>query len=132
MQLLEPFTEEYVKWSMMKIDQTKSPDPDGYGSGFCKEAWGIVGRDIALLELFQNGKLLRQVDATNIALIPMVDSPEQASQFRPIACSNVLYKCISKMICTRLKNVVSLLVADNQAAFVQGRSMTHNILIRHA
>ncbi|KAH0651107.1 hypothetical protein KY284_031019 [Solanum tuberosum] len=74
-------TENDVKQSMIKIDQTKSPRPDGYGSGFYKEAGGIVERDIteAVLEFFHNGKLLRQVNATNIALISKVDSPEWAS-----------------------------------------------------
>ncbi|XP_075086065.1 secreted RxLR effector protein 78-like [Nicotiana tabacum] len=35
------------------------------------------------------------------------------------------------MICTRLKPAVSHIVADNQSAFVQGRSMMHNVLICH-
>ncbi|KAH0784377.1 hypothetical protein KY290_003975 [Solanum tuberosum] len=38
MQLIEPFTEDDVKQAMFKIDKTKSPGPDGYGSGFFKEA----------------------------------------------------------------------------------------------
>lgn len=133
MQLIEPFTEDDVKQVMFKIDNTKSPGPDGYGSGFFKEAWGIVGGDITtvVLEFFQTGHLLKQVNATNIILIPKVEAPEQASQFRTIACCNVIYKCISKTICTRLKGALNHLVADNQPAFVQGRSMIHNILICH-
>ncbi|WMV19961.1 hypothetical protein MTR67_013346 [Solanum verrucosum] len=82
-----------VKQAMLKIDQTNIPGPDVYGSGFYKKTWGIVGEGIndAVLEFFQNGKLLKQVNETNIELIPKVDVPE-----RPIACCNILYKCISK------------------------------------
>lgn len=35
------------------------------------------------------------------------------------------------MICTRLKTVVNHLVAENQAIFMQGRSMIQNVLICH-
>ncbi|XP_019258197.1 PREDICTED: uncharacterized protein LOC109236469 [Nicotiana attenuata] len=35
------------------------------------------------------------------------------------------------MLCKRLKRAVSILVAENQAAFVEGRSLIHNILICH-
>lgn len=35
------------------------------------------------------------------------------------------------MICSRLKESISVIVAGNQSAFVQGRSMVHNVLICH-
>ncbi|XP_049406353.1 uncharacterized protein LOC125870027 [Solanum stenotomum] len=96
-------------------------------------AWPIVGEDVtnAVLEFFQNNKILRQIYSTSIALIPKIDKPEFASQFRPISCCNAIYKCISKLICSRLKSAISLIVAENQSAFVQGRSMMHNVLICH-
>ncbi|KAH0704370.1 hypothetical protein KY285_018648 [Solanum tuberosum] len=121
--LLAPFPEKDVKTAMFSIDINKSPGPDGYGAGFFKSSWNIVGKDIteAVLEFFQNGKLLRQLNSTNVALIPKVDSPELASQYRPISCCNVVYKCISKMICSRLKEAISHIVANIQGAFVQGR-----------
>ncbi|XP_059311443.1 uncharacterized protein LOC132063004 [Lycium ferocissimum] len=55
-----------------------------------------------------------------------MDEPKYAvvpAQFRPSSCCNVLYKTITKMICGRLKETIRLLVAENQAAFVQGRSL---------
>ncbi|XP_075091778.1 uncharacterized protein LOC142171947 [Nicotiana tabacum] len=70
-----------------------------------------------------------QINATNIALIPKAEVPENAAQYRPISRCNVLYKCISKMICTRLKPTINHIVADNQLTFVQGRSMMYNVLI---
>ncbi|XP_019253857.1 PREDICTED: uncharacterized protein LOC109232545 [Nicotiana attenuata] len=119
MKLLEPYTEKEVKHAIFQIDQNKSPGPDG--------------KDItdAILEFFWNGKLLKQINSTNIALIPKITVPENASQYRPITCCNVLYKGISKLICSRLKEAITVIVDDNQSAFVQGRSMVHNVLICH-
>ncbi|XP_049361885.1 uncharacterized protein LOC125826574 [Solanum verrucosum] len=100
---------------------------------YYKSAWPIVGEDLtnAVLEFFQNNKILRQINSTSIALIPKIDKPEFASQFRPISYCNAIYKCISKLICSRLKSAISLIVAENQSTFVQGRSMMHNVLICH-
>lgn len=133
MDLLKEYSAEEVKTAMFRIDSNKSPGPDGFGSGFFKAAWSIVGEDIskAVLEFFRNGKFLKQLNATNISLIPRTSAPALASQYRPISCCNVLYKCISNLICTRLKKAINHIVAENQSAFVQDRSMLYNVLICH-
>ncbi|KAM3204397.1 hypothetical protein P3L10_027806 [Capsicum annuum] len=43
-----------VKKAMFQIDSNKSLGPNGYGSGFYKAAWSIVGQDVisAVLEFF--------------------------------------------------------------------------------
>lgn len=55
-----------------------------------------------------------------------MEAPETVSQYRPIACCNVLVH-----IWLRLKKAKDYLAAENQAVFVQGRSMVQNILIYH-
>lgn len=48
----------------------------------------------------------------------------------PIACCNVLYKCIiNKMICNKLKHVLPDLISENQDAFVHERYIVHNIIV---
>lgn len=107
--LLKSYYEMEVKQAMFKIDSNKSPGPDRYGSGFFKSTWDIIGKDIieAVLTFLNNGKLLRQLNTTNIALIPKVKVPESTSQYRPIAYCNILYKCISKLLSSRLKIAVN-------------------------
>ncbi|KAH0735285.1 hypothetical protein KY285_010992 [Solanum tuberosum] len=133
MGLIRTYTRAEVKQAMFGIDINKSPGPDGYGSGFFKEAWCLIGEDItqAVLQFLENGKLLTQINATVISLIPKVKAPVLASQFRPISCCNVIYKCISKVLCLRLKAILPSLVDGTQAAFVEGRSLVHNVLICH-
>lgn len=71
--------------------------PDGYKSSFYKLAWEEIGEDIieAVQQFFENGKLLKELNCTTLTLIPKVDSPTSVMDFRPIACCNVLYKCIT-------------------------------------
>lgn len=64
-------------------------------------------------------------------MIPKVPVPQNAGQYRPILCCNVVYKTISNLICKRLKEIIGSLVAENQATFVRGRSLVHNVLIYH-
>lgn len=66
-----------------------------------------------------------------ISLIPKVDNPEMASQFRPLSYYNTLYKCISKLLCSRLAYVLPDIVNPAQAAFVKERSLIQNVLVYH-
>ncbi|GKA24782.1 hypothetical protein Tco_0710815 [Tanacetum coccineum] len=120
-----------IKNAMFSMGNEKSPGPDGFTAAFFKEAWEIVGKDVILAvhEFFINGKLLKKMKHTIIALIPKVSPPVRVNDFRPISCCNVLFKCISKIIANRIKSSLKVLISPNQSAFVPGRSIADNILL---
>nr|XP_043620313.1 uncharacterized protein LOC122592176 [Erigeron canadensis] len=124
-------TDEEIKEAMFEIDSNKASGPDGYTSGFFKKAWVVIGKDVcnAVREFFINGKLLGEVNATLVALIPNITTPNKVSDFRPIACCNVIYKCISKILTKRIQNVLGKIVHIIQSSFVLGRHIQDNILI---
>ncbi|GKF47149.1 hypothetical protein Tco_0136951, partial [Tanacetum coccineum] len=61
-----------IKNAMFSMGNKKSPGPDGFTAAFFKEVWDIVGNDVMLVvsEFFINGKLLKELNHTIIALIP--------------------------------------------------------------
>ncbi|GJV43271.1 putative RNA-directed DNA polymerase [Tanacetum coccineum] len=124
-------TDREIKEAMFSMGDEKSPGPDGFSAAFFKEAWHIVGVDVinAIREFFTNGKLLKELNHTIIALIPKVNAPSRINDYRPISCCNVLYKCISKIIANRIKHCLTNLVSPNQSAFIPGRSIADNILL---
>ncbi|KAL0292748.1 UNVERIFIED_CONTAM: hypothetical protein Sradi_6975500 [Sesamum radiatum] len=127
----QPVTPNKIKTAVFDIDEVKAPGPDGYSSGFFKAAWPIVGEELtrAVLEFFQTRRLLKQINATLISLIPKVANPTTVTEFRPISCCNVLYKTITKILVQRMRTVLDLLISPSQNAFVPGRSIGDNILL---
>ncbi|GJY27406.1 reverse transcriptase domain-containing protein [Tanacetum coccineum] len=70
--MTRPVTRQEVKSALFSMGNDKSPGPDGYTAAFFKESWDIVADDFvaAVCEFFINGKLLRELNHTIIALIP--------------------------------------------------------------
>ena len=128
---MKPFSEADIKAALFSIPSHKSPGPVGYNSGFFKATWDIVGTDItkAILGFFEHRNPLKEWRNTRITLIPKCANPANAADYRLIACCNTLYKCISKMLCNRLRSILPILVHDNQTAFIEGRYITHNVMI---
>nr|KAJ0221381.1 hypothetical protein LSAT_V11C200050580 [Lactuca sativa] len=129
--MVKDVTNEEIKAVLFDIDDDKAPGPDGFSSKFFKKAWMIVGDDFcfAVKEFFLSKKILKEVNATVIALVPKVPTPGKVGDYRPISCCNVLYKCISKVIINRIREHLGCLVSDNQSAFIPGRSILDNILL---
>ncbi|XP_022040603.1 uncharacterized protein LOC110943155 [Helianthus annuus] len=129
--MIRPVTREEVKAAMFSIADNKAPGPDGYTSVFFKKAWDVVGDEVstAILQFFENGKLLQQVNHTIIALIPKVSTPASVLEYRPISCCNVILKCISKILSERIKGSLGSLVDISQSAFIPGRKISDNILL---
>ncbi|XP_070017036.1 uncharacterized protein [Nicotiana sylvestris] len=77
LKLVRDYIEKDVKTAMFSIDVNKSSCPDGYGNDFFRKAFHIVGEEVTnvVLKFLRNGKLLRQINSTLIALIPKVPEP---------------------------------------------------------
>ncbi|GJY00806.1 methylenetetrahydrofolate reductase 1 [Tanacetum coccineum] len=104
--MTKPITNEEIKRAMFGIVDDKAPGPDGFTFTFFKKGWDVVGQAIckAVRDFFDNGKLLKEVNHTFLALIP---------------------KILTNRIIEGIKEVAS----DNQSAFVMGRRISNNILI---
>ncbi|KAL2897478.1 LINE-1 retrotransposable element ORF2 protein [Bienertia sinuspersici] len=129
--LTREFTDSEIKQALLSIPGAKAPGPDGFNSTFYKEAWPHIGEDLckAIRDFFTHGKMLKQINCTKLTLIPKVPNPQSVSEFRPIACCNTIYKVITKLICTRLKPLLPHIISSNQAGFIKGRQIFHNISI---
>lgn len=123
--LMREVTEEEIRDILFAMPSNKAPGPDGYPVEFYKLASSTVGHDLilAIQEFFRNGRLLKDLNTTVIALIPK--TPEAASlvDYRPISCCNLTYKIISKVLANRLKPLLLECISPNQAAFLSGRSL---------
>ncbi|XP_062080586.1 uncharacterized protein LOC133785355 [Humulus lupulus] len=119
--LIKPFTYQEVCSAMFSINSVKSPSSDGYGAGFFKSLWKDIGKEVfvAVLDFFTSGRNPPLLNDTILSLIPKVDQPSNATEYRPIACCNSIYKCISKMLCNRLATVLPSLINLNQGAFIK-------------
>ncbi|GJV95333.1 reverse transcriptase domain-containing protein [Tanacetum coccineum] len=70
--MVRPVTDEEIKAVMFSIGDERAPGPDGFSSAFFKKGWDIVGLDVchAIRDYFVNGRLLKEINHTFIALIP--------------------------------------------------------------
>ncbi|KAL0444348.1 UNVERIFIED_CONTAM: hypothetical protein Slati_2157500 [Sesamum latifolium] len=91
--MIRPVERNEVNEAIFDIAEDKALGPDGFSSAFYKAAWSVIGDEIteAVQEFFRSGKLLKQVNATILSLIPQVANPTTVTEFRSILCCNVLY-----------------------------------------
>ncbi|XP_074266930.1 uncharacterized protein LOC141590222 [Silene latifolia] len=110
--------------ALFSIDENKAPSLD---------TWARTGTTInsVVLEFFETGRMNRGMNSTIISLIPNMSCPNSVLDYRPISCCNTLYKVISKILTSRLKNAMPSLVGAEQAASVAGRSIFDNSLLNN-
>ena len=111
--------------------ELKAPGPDGFNGLFYQKFWEVVNKDVkeAVKSFFINGRMLKELNATEIVLIPKVKGPEEVTQFRPISLCNFAYKVISKIMVNRMQERMGEIITENQSAFLAGRQIQDNILV---
>eukprot|EP00253_Pinus_taeda_P016766 PITA_16766 len=71
------------------------------------------------------------LNATFMALIPKTEEANTPDKYRSIALCNVIYKIVSKVISTRLKPLLPLIISPEQSGYVEGRQITNGIILTH-
>lgn len=132
--LIMNFSDKEVFDTLKHMGKGKSPGPDGFSLEFYLPSWSVVGRDVvsAILFFFSNLHMPRFVNSTAISLVLKFPGASKVTDFRPISCCNILYKCISKMLTSRLKRIIPSIISDNQCAFVPKRNIGDNIMLAQA
>lgn len=98
-----------------------------------KKNWTLVGHAVCEFVkcMWQEVNIISSINSTLLVLISKVDKLEFILQFRPIALSNIIYKCLTKVVGNRIKPLLDKCISPLQARFVPGRHIQDNIIIAH-
>jgi len=131
LKMVEAFSEEEVKESVWHCEGSKSPGPDGFNFNFIKANWETLKEDImeAVRSFHETGSFPKGCNTSFIALVSKVKDPITIDQFRPISLVGAMYKIITKVMSHRIKGVISMVIDENQSAFMKGRGMFESVVI---
>ncbi|XP_020705561.1 uncharacterized protein LOC110116355 [Dendrobium catenatum] len=129
--LSREFTVEEIDLVIQNLGKNIDPGSDGVTFSFIKFYWKIINEDFvkALNHFFNQGSMDCNWKDTLVVLIPKVSNPLLPSNYRPISLCNSVYKVAAKVILNRLMSVIPMLISDEQATFIRGRSISDHILI---
>jgi hypothetical protein len=116
--LEEPFEEREV---IKGMDGDKAPGPDGFSMAFFKDCWEIIKGDFMAVfsEFHEQGKFVKCINSTFIALIPKRHGAKEIKDFRPISLVSGIYKIISKVLANRMRRVMDRVISKPQNAFIK-------------
>lgn len=131
--LLRPIGDLEIKQVVHELGGVKAPGPDGYHGVFYQQSWEVVQQAVIgmVQDFFAHRISMRELNQTNLVLLPKVDVPESVGHFRPISLCNFSYKVISKIIANRMRSLMPQIITKQQRAFVPGRQIQDNIFIVH-
>lgn len=108
-----------------------APGPNGFPIPFYIHFWDVIQSDLtgAVHAFFLGLQLPKAWTATALTLIPKVPNATRIEQLCPISLSNVGHKIISRILNNRLAPILPLIIREEQAGFIKGRSIHANIAL---
>ncbi|KAL0290173.1 UNVERIFIED_CONTAM: putative ribonuclease H protein, partial [Sesamum radiatum] len=99
--IIRPVTSDEVKTAFFDIEEDKAPGPDRFSSGFFKAAWSVVGEEVskAITDFFKTGRLLKQLNATLLTLIPKVRNPQSVVESGLYVVAMLSTKLLPRSLC---------------------------------
>lgn len=94
----------------------------------------IMKEDVVGLinEFHANGKLPKAITASFFTLIPKKDNPQSLGEYRLNCFVGCMYKILSKLMASRLKQVMGKLISNHQSAFLPGRNIIDGVIVLNA
>ncbi|XP_042491954.1 uncharacterized protein LOC122071646 [Macadamia integrifolia] len=73
------------------------------------------------------GRIPNGVNNNFLTLIPKVEGAQLLDKFHPICMANFYYKVLSKIMASRLSNLLPKLISEEQGAFQKGKIISSNV-----
>lgn len=104
---------------------TKALSLDSFSGWFYQSNWDLLGSELCNMvhSFYSQGYLLKEINRTNIVLIPKYFNPITLAQYKPITLCNFVYKVISKTVVNHLKLWMNSLILLNQTTFIPSRAI---------
>ena len=121
-----PLTEAEIEMAIKSMPGHKAPGPDGFTAAFYQIAPASFAK--ILLKVFQyqlgRGQLLPKQRKSCAVLLHKKGPRSVPGNYRPIALVQVDVKILSRVLTSRLRSVLNVLIDPDQTGFVRGRSIT--------
>jgi len=131
--LLKSTNMQEVEDAVHQLKAGKAPGPDGFTSNFFHHFWDLI--KVEVWQVVEESRTLRWMylglNATFIALVPKAEESNTPDKYRPIALCNIIYKIVSKVIATRLKPLLPLIISPEQSGYVEGWQIMDGIILTH-
>lgn len=129
-----PITVEEVKEAIDRLNNGKSPGPDGLGAALYKAFKGVIAPVLTEVynEAYEKKHLPPSFLSAHTVLIPKTEDPiklRDVTSYRPISLTNIDYKILMKVLANRLQTVMKDLVGPHQTCGIKGRTIMTNIHI---
>ncbi|GJU88931.1 putative RNA-directed DNA polymerase [Tanacetum coccineum] len=124
-------TIEEVKEVVWNCVSSKASGSDGLNFKFIKRYWELLKDDFykCIRHFDVTCSLARGCNASFTVLAPKKKDPLVLNNYHPICLISCTYKVISKILASRLANVMHKLISLNQIAFLAGRQILDSSLI---
>ncbi|GAA0164352.1 hypothetical protein LIER_20010 [Lithospermum erythrorhizon] len=122
---------EEIKQVVLSLSKESVTGPDGFNGQFFHNFWNLIAGDMlqAVRNFMAGHPLHKGFTSTAIALIPKGDNPKSWKEYRPISLCSFVNKVMSKLLSSRLAQLLPKLVSEFQAGFVRGRLIQDKILL---
>ena len=123
-------TKEEISKNLKSFRQQKSPGPDGIPVDFYIMFWPKLQDypEILMKCIVNTRNLHKSARRGIISLIPKKGCDLlYIKNWRPIILLNADYKLFSKILVTRLRNILDTIIHKDQMGFMPGRNISHNL-----
>ncbi|XP_027171611.1 uncharacterized protein LOC113771199 [Coffea eugenioides] len=129
--LLKSLSVDEVYTVVCSMDPQSAAGPDGFGGGFYQSCWECIRDDFmdGVQDFFAGATMPRGFSSTTIILLPKREGACGWKDFRPISLANVSAKIISKVLSTRINQLLPRLILEFQTGFIPGRGIQDNVLL---
>ncbi|XP_026378164.1 uncharacterized protein LOC113272560 [Papaver somniferum] len=123
--------EEDIKKIIFEMDPESAPGPDGFSCIFYRSCWDIIKQDlVAVIQFCWRRKFIpKGMNSSFLFLLPKTQVAKTVNQFIPIGLSTVIFKIFTKIITSRMSELMKKLISPKQVAYVKGRIIHEQILL---